>query len=158
MPLTINVGYSEKLGQPEYGSIGASCHVECELDGRLVFDDPDEFHAKVRELYSGCTKAVQDELASRQADLARARAQLGSSQAELEAQKRDRPRKWILDDDPIYTDNAAARSAGFDAIPAPVIDLNWVGGGLSGPTTLIAQTPFTLNRTYTISGAAASEA
>jgi acyl dehydratase len=26
----------------------------------------------------------------------------------------------LLDDDPIYTDNAAARTAGFDAIPAPL--------------------------------------
>ena len=40
-------------------------------------------------------------------------------------------------------------------IPAPVIDLNWVGGGLSGPTVISSQTPFTLSRTYTISGAAA---
>lgn len=63
MPVTINVGYSEKLGQPEFGSIGASCHIECELDGRLVFESPDAFQAKVRELYSACSHAAKEELA-----------------------------------------------------------------------------------------------
>jgi hypothetical protein len=63
MPMTVNVGYSEKLGRPDYGSIGASCHIECELDGRLAFDDPEEFQTRVRELYASCTRAVHDELA-----------------------------------------------------------------------------------------------
>lgn len=61
MPLTVNVGYSQKLGRPDFGSVGASCHIECELDGRLVFDDPDQFHSKVRELYAACTQAVHDQ-------------------------------------------------------------------------------------------------
>jgi hypothetical protein len=43
--------------------------------------------------------------------------------------------------------------------PAPVssTDLNWsaTGDGITGPTTVSAQTPFTISRTYTISGAAA---
>jgi hypothetical protein len=57
------VGYSEKLGQPEFGSIGASCYVECELDGRLVFENPEGFQAKVRELYAACSNAAKEELA-----------------------------------------------------------------------------------------------
>src|SRR5262249_12226482 len=40
-------------------------------------------------------------------------------------------------------------------IPAPVVDLNWSGGGLGSQATAATQTPFTLSRTYTISGAAA---
>jgi hypothetical protein len=41
----------------------------------------------------------------------------------------------------------------FVPIPAPVVDLNWSGGGLSGPASASSQTPFTLSRTYTVSGA-----
>src|SRR5579872_4019536 len=65
MPLTVNVGYSEKLGQPDFGSIGASCHIECELDGHLAFDDPETFQSKVHDLYAACVRAVQDQLARR---------------------------------------------------------------------------------------------
>jgi hypothetical protein len=43
--------------------------------------------------------------------------------------------------------------------PAPVssTDLNWsaTGDGISGPSTVNAQTPFTVSRTYSVSGAAA---
>ena len=67
MPVTINVGYSEKLGQPDFGSIGASCHIECELDGRLVFESPEAFQEKVRELYAACSQATKDELARHRA-------------------------------------------------------------------------------------------
>jgi len=68
MSMTVSVGYSEKLGQPNFGSIGASCHIECELDGRPVFDDPAVFHAKVRELYAACANAAKEELARHQAE------------------------------------------------------------------------------------------
>jgi len=56
MPLTVNVGYSRKLGRPDFGSVGASCHVECELDGQLAFDDPEKFQSKIRELYTACRR------------------------------------------------------------------------------------------------------
>ena len=63
MPLTINVGCSQKLGRPDYGSIGASCHIECELDGPLPFDEPATLQTKVKALYQTCSQAVHDELA-----------------------------------------------------------------------------------------------
>lgn len=35
MPITLNVGLSKKIGLPDYGSLGASCNVQVELDGSL---------------------------------------------------------------------------------------------------------------------------
>jgi hypothetical protein len=43
----------------------------------------------------------------------------------------------------------------FVPIPTPVVDLNWSGGGIAGPATASSQTPFTISRTYTITGAPA---
>ena len=63
MPLTLNVGMSRKLGQPDYGSIGASCNVSVELDVSLLTGDPDGFQRHVRNAYAACSRAVNEELA-----------------------------------------------------------------------------------------------
>jgi hypothetical protein len=60
MPLKLNVGLSKKIGQPDFGSLGLSCHVEVALDGSL--NDLDSFHRHVRNAYIACHKAVADEL------------------------------------------------------------------------------------------------
>jgi hypothetical protein len=51
MPLKLNVGISRKVGLPAYGSIGASCNLEVELDSRLLEQDLQGFHARVRRAY-----------------------------------------------------------------------------------------------------------
>ena len=60
MPLKLNVGLCKKLGLPDYGSLGATCHLELELDQSLLQHDLDRFHQRIRDAYTACRQAVQD--------------------------------------------------------------------------------------------------
>src|SRR5437762_11763349 len=62
MPLKLNVGVSRKIGLPRYGSVGASCAVEVELDQGLLFHDVETLHEKVQEAFAACRQAVAEEL------------------------------------------------------------------------------------------------
>ena len=64
MPMTVKVGLAKKVGQPDFGSLGASCNIELELDGSLLFHDLDGLQEKVRAAYVACRQAVNVELAS----------------------------------------------------------------------------------------------
>ena len=58
MPMTLNVGLSKKIGQPNYGSLGCSCNVQVELPANLVFDDPETFHRQVKNAYLACSNSA----------------------------------------------------------------------------------------------------
>ncbi len=62
MPLKANVGLSKKVGLPDYGSLGASCSVELELEASLLERDPAAFQGRVRQVYQACQQAVTEEL------------------------------------------------------------------------------------------------
>ena len=66
MPLRLNLGLSKKLGLPDYGSLGASCNVEIELEASLLQTDPEAFQRHARNAYDACRRAVQEELARHQ--------------------------------------------------------------------------------------------
>ena len=63
MPMTVKVGLAKKIGQPDFGSLGASCDIELELDGSLLFNDLEGLQQKIQTAYVACQQAVDDELA-----------------------------------------------------------------------------------------------
>jgi hypothetical protein len=62
----LNVGLTKKIGQPDYGSLGASCNIELELDASLLHSDLNGFHERVERAFAACRQAVNDELARQQ--------------------------------------------------------------------------------------------
>jgi hypothetical protein len=61
MPLKLNVGLSKKVGDPNYGSRGASVNVELELESALVAD-PDKLKERIRQLFGSLRSSLAEEL------------------------------------------------------------------------------------------------
>ena len=63
MAVTVSAGLQKKVGLPDYGSFGASCHVEFEIDRSMLDQNLDGFHQKVADAFAACRQAVNDQLA-----------------------------------------------------------------------------------------------
>lgn len=66
MPLKLNIGLAQKIGQPAYSSLSAACYVELELESTLLQNDLDAFQRHVRHAYNACRQAINDELTRHQ--------------------------------------------------------------------------------------------
>ena len=64
MPLTLNVNICKKVGEPDYGSRGASVSLQQELDTTLV-QHPQELQAQIQQLFQQARDAVEQELFGR---------------------------------------------------------------------------------------------
>lgn len=62
MSIKVTLGVNRKIGQPNFGSRGASCHVEFELPAPLDPDDSSRFQTTVAQAYRACRMAVLREL------------------------------------------------------------------------------------------------
>ena len=82
MALKLNVGISKKVGLPGYGSLGASCNLEIELDQSLLFENLEGFHQRAKQVYTACCHAVTNELA-RQQETAAAEVPNGHAEADV---------------------------------------------------------------------------
>lgn len=63
MPLKLNVGLSRKVGEPNYGSRGATVNLELEVDSTLAAE-PDRLQDRIRELFGLAKASVDEELRS----------------------------------------------------------------------------------------------
>jgi hypothetical protein len=61
MPLKLNVGLSKKVGDPNYGSRGASVNVEIELESALV-SQPDQLKDRIRQIFNSLRSSLSEEL------------------------------------------------------------------------------------------------
>jgi hypothetical protein len=59
--LKINIGHCRKIGEPNFGSRGASVHFEVEVDHGLA-EQPQALRQKIRELFAQAQAAVRAEL------------------------------------------------------------------------------------------------
>jgi len=67
MSAKLSVGLQQKIGQPDFGSLCASCHVEFEIDQTMLDGDLDGFHQQVRHSFAACQQAVTEQLVRQQA-------------------------------------------------------------------------------------------
>lgn len=63
MEIVVKVGICRKIGQPNYGSYQASCHIDCPANIALIAN-PDELESLIAQLYRTCVESVNTELAS----------------------------------------------------------------------------------------------
>jgi hypothetical protein len=61
MPLKLNIALSRKIGEPNYGSRGATVGLEMEVDSSLL-DQPRQLHERIARLFRLAKQSVDREL------------------------------------------------------------------------------------------------
>ena len=61
--LKLNAGFSRKVGEPNYGSRGASVNAELEVESGLI-SDPDALMTRIRNLFGIAKRSVDAEIGS----------------------------------------------------------------------------------------------
>jgi hypothetical protein len=61
MAVKLNLGLSKKVGEPNYGSRGASVNIEIEVDPALV-GEPTKFLERIRQVFNLVRTSVNEEL------------------------------------------------------------------------------------------------
>jgi len=61
--IKLNAGFSRKVGEPNYGSRGASVNLELELESGLV-SDPEALLGRIRKLFDLARRSVEQELSA----------------------------------------------------------------------------------------------
>ena len=64
MPLKLNIAMSRKVGEPNYGSRGATVGLELEVDSSLV-NEPKQLHERIARLFRLAKESIDDELGCR---------------------------------------------------------------------------------------------
>ena len=59
--ITLNAGLSRKVGEPNYGSRGATVNLQLEVESNLV-NDPEALLSRIRRLFQLARQAVDEEL------------------------------------------------------------------------------------------------
>ena len=62
MAIRANVSFTQKHGQPDFGSVGAGCSLEFELDTTLLEKDSTALREQFDLAYTTCRQAVQQQL------------------------------------------------------------------------------------------------
>ena len=142
MPLKVNVGLMKKIGQPRYGSLSASCHLEIELECSLLERDAEGLQERIRRTFGVCRRAVETELAI--GDLRRppclpaeleAAVEPASGEAAMDLAARLTATERNGDHLPIESDlqcGAAAQPAEAEVYPASASQLGYVRRLASG--------------------------
>ena len=64
MPLKLNIAMSRKIGEPNYGSRGATVGLEMEVDSSLV-NEPQQLHERIARLFQLAKQSIDAELGCR---------------------------------------------------------------------------------------------
>jgi hypothetical protein len=118
MPLRLNVGLTRKVGLPEYSSVGASCHIEIELDSILV-DQPEALRAKARGAYAAYRQAVNDELDEQRAAIDSSECRCKSKGLQLNVHRAESNSVLVHSSAPVSRNGTAARPS-KPATPAQI--------------------------------------